>query len=193
MNTPAGVVLCPVEPLPNQLDDHVQSWDMAFKQTDAGSYVVGQVWGRAGANVYLRDQVRARLDFPATVQAVEQLSRQWPMTSAKYVEDAANGPAVLATLQARVPGLIAVTVDRSKAARANAVAPYVEAGNVYLPHPRLAPWVEGLIEECAALPNGAHDDQADALTQAVDRLLKGMSTGDVDAIWRKAMDWTSSG
>jgi predicted phage terminase large subunit-like protein len=43
----------------------------------------------------------------------------------------------------------------------------IEAGNVYLPHPQIYPWVTDLIEECAAFPNGAHDDQVDAMTQAL--------------------------
>ncbi len=46
-------------------------------------------------------------------------------------------------------------------------APLVEAGNVYLPHPDYMPWVKDFIEECAAFPNGAHDDQVDAMTQAL--------------------------
>jgi len=29
------------------------------------------------------------------------------------------------------------------------------------------PWVTDFIEECAAFPNGAHDDQVDAMTQAL--------------------------
>jgi phage terminase large subunit-like protein len=29
------------------------------------------------------------------------------------------------------------------------------------------PWVNDFIEECAAFPNGAHDDQVDAMTQAL--------------------------
>jgi phage terminase large subunit-like protein len=36
-----------------------------------------------------------------------------------------------------------------------------------LPHPQYATWVDGFIEECAAFPNGAHDDQVDAMTQAL--------------------------
>ena len=54
-----------------------------------------------------------------------------------------------------------------KVARAAAVSPLIEAGNVYLPHPHYAPWVNDFIEECAAFPNGAHDDQVDAMTQAL--------------------------
>ena len=52
-------------------------------------------------------------------------------------------------------------------ARAAAVSPLIEAGNIYLPHPLYAPWVNDFIEECAAFPNGAHDDQVDAMTQAL--------------------------
>jgi len=39
----------------------------------------------------------------------------------------------------------------------------------YLPHPAVAPWVENFIEECAAFPNGAHDDQVDGMTQALNQ------------------------
>jgi len=46
-----------------------------------------------------------------------------------------------------------------KVARAAAVSPLIEAGNVYLPHPHYTPRVNDFIEECADFPNGAHDDQ----------------------------------
>ncbi len=52
----------------------------------------------------------------------------------------------------------------------------VESGNVYLPHPAIAPWVDGFIDECASFPNGKHDDQVDQMTQALNRL-RGMSHG----------------
>ena len=64
-------------------------------------------------------------------------------------------------------GIIAVAPEGGKVARAAAVSPGIEAGNVYLPHAQIAPWVTGFIEECAAFPNGAHDDQVDAATQAL--------------------------
>jgi predicted phage terminase large subunit-like protein len=35
------------------------------------------------------------------------------------------------------------------------------------PHPQFMPWVHEFIEECAAFPNGAHDDQVDAMTQVL--------------------------
>jgi len=70
----------------------------------------------------------------------------------------------------RVQGLVAVTPEGGKIARAQAVSPQVEAGNVYLPHPAIAPWVEPFMEECSTFPNGKNDEQVDQMTQALNRL-----------------------
>jgi phage terminase large subunit-like protein len=51
--------------------------------------------------------------------------------------------------------------QRGKEARAQAVSPQVESGNVYLPHPAIAPWVEAFVDELATFPNGKHEDQVD--------------------------------
>jgi predicted phage terminase large subunit-like protein len=116
----------------------------------------------ARANCY---PIRARMDCPTTVKAVRSLSARYPQALAKLIEDKANGPAVVQMLQHEISGLLAVNPQGGKAARAAAISPLIEAGNVYLPHPKLAPWVNDFIEECAAFPNGAHDDQVDAMTQ----------------------------
>jgi len=150
----------------------VQSWDCAFKDADTADYVVGQVWGRKGPNAYLLDQVRARMDFPSTVRAVKGLSAKWPRCTAKLIEDKANGTAVLQTLKREIPGLIPVEPEGGKVARANAVAPFIEAGNVFLPDPQHAPWIHDFVEECAAFPGGRHDDQVDAMSQALGWLMQ---------------------
>ena len=77
----------------------------------------------------------------------------------------------------------------SKVARAAAVLPQIEAGQVFLPQPRwpdgrLRPeyaWVEDFIDSCAAFPNGTHDDDVDALTQLLLRcqLSMGLSAGEI--------------
>ena len=157
----------PAVDLPARLGEQIQSWDCAFKDLETSDFVVGQVWGRYGADRLLLDQVRARLDCPATVKAVREMSEKWPYTLAKLIEDKANGPAVIQMLQHEISGILPVNPEGGKVARAAAVSPLIEAGNVYLPHPHIAPWVTALIEECAAFPNGAHDDQVDAATQAL--------------------------
>ena len=157
-------------PLPERFDQMVQSWDLAFKDVATSDYVVGQVWGTTGADRYLLDQRRDRWDLPHTLQAIRELSDKWPQATAKLVEDKANGPAVIASLQHEIGGLIAVNPEGGKMARAAAVSPQIEAGNIYLPHPSIAPWVDGLIEECTSFPRARHDDQVDAMTQALHRL-----------------------
>jgi predicted phage terminase large subunit-like protein len=152
---------------PFRVDESLQSWDCTFKDLDTSDYVVGQVWERLGPAYLLGDQVRVRMDCPATVKAVRELSAKWPQCLAKLIEDKANGSAVIQMLSTHIPGIIPVNPEGGKIARAMAVSPLIEAGNVYLPHPLYAPWVNDFIEECAAFPNGAHDDQVDAMTQAL--------------------------
>lgn len=142
-----------------------QSWDMTFKDTKRGSFVVGQVWGVARPKFYLLAQVRARLDFVGTLDVFSTVCEMWPQSTAKLVEDKANGPAVISALKERIGGILPVQPRGSKEARAAAVSPLVESGNVYLP--ARAPWLEGFMDEAAAFPNGTTDDQVDAMTQAL--------------------------
>jgi len=149
----------------------VQSWDLAFKGEDSSDYVVGQVWLRVGNTAYLLDQVRRRMNFNETCEAIKAMSAKWPQAIAKFVEDRANGPAVINALQGQVMGMIPIEPEGSKYARASAVSPLVWSGNVQLPSPRIAPWVETFLQEALSFPAGANDDQIDAFTQAVNRLL----------------------
>lgn len=149
---------------PPRLGTVIQSWDMAFKGTDTADYVVGQIWAQDGPNLYLLDQVRGRWTFTETCRQVLQLSQRWPMATAKLVEDKANGTAVIDALSQQIPGLIPVEPRGGKTVRAAAVSPLVEAGNIHIPATN---WASDLIEEAAAFPNAAHDDQVDALTQAL--------------------------
>lgn len=152
--------------------DHlVQSWDMAFKDTDTSDYVAGLTVGVKDGVAYVLDAIQGRYDFPATLRAVQHAAARFPAASPRYVEDKANGSAVLATLRGRVPGLQAVEPYGGKLARAHAVAPAVADGKVRLPPREAAPWVDALLAELTSFPKGAHDDQVDALTQALRPLL----------------------
>ena len=152
-------------------DDLLISWDLTFKDTAGSDYVAGQVWMRRGADAFLLDQVHGRMNFPDTTRAVRQLAARWPQAVLKIVEDKANGPAVIAALRGTVPGIVPEEPQGGKEARAAAVSPLVEAGNVWLPAPELCPWVDGFIEEAAGFPTAAHDDQVDAMSQGLNRLV----------------------
>jgi len=158
--------------LVDECDEMVMSWDMTFKDTKSSDYVVGQVWARRGANLYLLDQIHRRLSFTDTMAAFKAMTARWPQATAKYVEDKANGTAIIDTFRSKIPGIVAVTPTESKYARANAVAPIIEAGNVHLPEASIALFdPEGLIDEAAAFPHGGHDDQVDATSQALAQLM----------------------
>lgn len=158
--------------LVHDADELVMSWDMAFKDTKSSDYVVGQVWARKGANVYLLDQVHKRLSFPDTLVAFQALCARWPQATRKLVEAAANGEAVIQSLNSKIAGIVPVKPRESKYARASAVTPFLEAGNTWLPGNEIALFgVDELIEEAASFPNGAHDDQVDAASQALAAML----------------------
>jgi predicted phage terminase large subunit-like protein len=149
------------------MDELIISWDMTFKETGT-SYVVGQVWGRSGANSYLVDMVRGKWDFPETVSNVKALCNRFKQSGAVYIEEKANGAAIISTLRDVIPGIIPVLPKESKEARAYAVSYICEAGNVYLP--QNSDWIDTAINEICTFPNAQNDDIVDAMTQALDKL-----------------------
>lgn len=149
------------------LDEIIISIDAAFKDKRDSDFVVMQVWGRAGASKYLIDQLREKLSFTNTVAALRGLCAQYPAAHLKLIEDKANGTAIIDFLRHDIPGIVPVNPKESKTARAYAVQPTLEAGNVYLP--AAAPWLQEFVLECTSFPNAAHDDQVDAMTQALSR------------------------
>lgn len=153
--------------LPNDLERIILSWDCAFKESNTSDFVVGQVWGQKGANLYLINQTRSRMDFPKTLQAFKYMCTLFPRASAKLIEDKANGQAIIDSLKREIAGIIAITPKESKEARAAATAYLWEAGNVLLPNPDTNKWVLDFIEEHINFPNTEHDDQVDAGSQAL--------------------------
>jgi len=159
--------------LPTRFDELWQSWDMAFKGTTRADRVAGQTWGIQRANRFLLQAVCRRMDFLGTLAAVRAMSVDFPSCNGKLVEDKANGPAVMSALEDDIGGFIPVEPHGSKEARAHAVSPLIQAGNVYLPHPDIYPWVLVLIHMVTTFPNAANDDEVDAMTQLLNHLRGG--------------------
>lgn len=157
--------------LPRNFDIVIQSWDFTFKKTESSDFVVGQVWGRKGPNKYLLDQVRGRMGFTESVQAMRSLSAKWPEAMTKYVEEKANGAAIIDTLKKEMSGIVPINPKESKESRAHAITGQFQAGNVLLP--KYAPWLHDYLEEHKVFPSGQHDDQVDATTQALLQLTSG--------------------
>ena len=157
--------------LPFHIDEYIQSWDFAAKDKSNSDFTVGQVWARKGADKYLIYQIRGVFSFPDACQQVINMTNRYPMARRKFIEDKANGPAIIQTLRSKVAGLIPVEPRGDKVARVNAITPDFESGNVYFPDPSVQPWVERTFEpEIFSFPNGKNDDQVDAMSQALDKL-----------------------
>lgn len=145
----------------------IMSVDATFKDESDSDFVSIQVWGKTGTNSYLIDRVKARMNFPATLQSIRNMKKKHPDIGAIFIEDKANGSAIISVLQREIPGIIGVNPEGGKVARVNAVSPYIEAGNVYLPR---TDWTHDFVEECASFPKGKNDDDVDSMSQALNRL-----------------------
>jgi predicted phage terminase large subunit-like protein len=106
------------------------------------------------------------------------LERYGRLPHTVLVENTALGPDVIAELRGEISGIRPVTPQGDKTMRAHAVAPQVEAHQVFVPGfmaadgsgpdtGRTPLWAQEFVDECAGFPNGSHDDQVDAMSQAL--------------------------
>ena len=159
-----------------QFGTEIISVDASFKGDDSSDYVSIQVWGKRAQDYYLRYCLNKRLNFPDTVEAIKTIYRLFPRARTVLIEEAANGPAIIQTLQ-REMFIIPVTPLGGKISRVNAISPAIESGHVFLPDPAKAPWVSDYIDQWTAFPNSKYDDMVDATSQALARMI--YSSGEV--------------
>lgn len=144
------------------------SVDATFKDSATSDYVAIQVWGKVNGGYYLRHRVKKHLDFPATVAEIKRVRSMFPNATRIYIEDKANGSAIIQVLSRQISGVVPVNPLGGKVARVNAVSPFIEVGHVYLP--KNAPWIEEYLKEWSEFPAGKHDDEVDATSQALAQL-----------------------
>jgi predicted phage terminase large subunit-like protein len=147
-------------------DQVISSWDMTFKDSKESDYVVGTTWGRRDSEFYLLDMVRKQMAFTESLESVRQTFNKWE-PQATLIETAANGEAILDTLESEIPGILGVKPEGSKEARAQSISPLMESGQVYLPDMDQNPWVQEFVEEFANFPNARFDDIVDSTSMAL--------------------------
>ncbi len=151
-----------------KFDQTVMSVDATFKDGDRNDFVAISVWGKRENRIYLLKMINEHLNLSGTLHKIRLMKAKYPKIGAIYIEDAANGQAIIQTLQNEIMGIIAVPPDKSKEARVNAVSFAIEAGNVYLPQGD--PMTFKFIEQCAKFPNDKHDDMVDSMSMAIIKL-----------------------
>ncbi|MGH9541379.1 MAG: phage terminase large subunit, partial [Terriglobales bacterium] len=149
-------------------DQVIVSVDASFKGNKDSDLVAMQVWGFAGVNSYLCDRRTQRLDYAQTKHALRALIEKWAILghpiSAVLCEDKANGPAIISEMSSEFPLIPINPGADSKVSRTLAVAPQVEAGTVFIPE---GADFDELIDLLAKFPRARHDDDCDALSQAL--------------------------
>ena len=144
------------------------SLDATFKDGEKNDYVALEIWGKIENRFYLVDLVNEHLNFSDTVRKLRIFIAKYPRLGAIYIEDKANGPAIITHLKNEVAGIIPVAPDASKESRVQAVSFLIEAGNVYVPQDR--EFTRKFIEQCAKFPNDKHDDMVDGMSMALNKL-----------------------
>lgn len=159
-----------------KMDKTVLSVDCAFKDGKDNDYVVLTLWGIKGSNKYLMHLVRDKLDIIATISEIADIHARFSGITYTLIEDKANGSAIISMIQDKVKGVIPFNPGQdSKVARLNAVAPQIEAGNLWVPDKYYEPnrerfsWCTEILDECideiCVFPKGANDDFVDSVSQ----------------------------
>jgi predicted phage terminase large subunit-like protein len=154
--------------IPQNISKLILTMDCAFKGTSDSDYVVAAVFAKSGIDTYMIDMVRGQWDFPETIRQLKLFIAKYPHLREKYIEDKANGQAVIDTLKNQIVGIIPVTPKESKESRASAVSNIISSGHFYLP--MNANWRDIAINELTVFPNGAHDDIVDVVCHALMKL-----------------------
>lgn len=155
--------------VPEDIEEMAIFVDASFKKTEDSDRVAVQVWGRQKNKAYMIDSDWRRMGFVETVQAIKTMRLRWPEARFIYIEDKANGSAIIDALKNEIPGVIPMQPEGGKEARISAVSKYMEAGNVLLPS--YGTWTQAFIDEACTFPKGQHDDAIDCAAYAIKKLL----------------------
>ena len=162
---------------PPPCDYIIQSYDTAFTKSERADYSAITTWGvfypdeGDEAAIILLDAEKGRWEFPELKDQAMRLYEEYEPDMVLIEQKASGTPLTQDLRKAGIP-VSGFTPGRGadKFSRMNACAPVFESGMVWCPETR---WADEVVEECAAFPNGEHDDLADSMTQAILRFRQG--------------------
>ncbi len=159
----------------------IQTYDTAYSKKETADYSVISTWGvfvpsaDSGPNLILLSVKRGRWDFPELKRVAKDEYRYWNPDNVLIEAKATGTPLQQELRKMGIPVTMYAPGGRKsgqdKISRANAVAPILESGMIW--YPEQQDWAEEMVEECAAFPNGSHDDQVDAAIMAWMRFRQG--------------------
>lgn len=145
-------------------DRFLLSWDTAFTDGELSDYSVGLTFVVRGDLLFLIDVFRERLRYPDLKRAI------WDQCRRRHnpiclVEEASVGKALIQDLRAKGLKVTGFKPGGDKVSRLSQESGQLEEGRLLVPTD--APWLADFRDELLAFPRGRHDDQVDALSQAL--------------------------
>lgn len=149
------------------MDRMVVTVDAAFKKTQHGSRVSVCVIGSRGPDRYLIDNDTRPMHLEDTINSIDAMLIRYPDARNRIlIEDKANGSEIIRRLKERLTGVIAINPgNNSKESRFMSVTGVFEGGNFWID--RNASYRESVEYELTQFPDCQHNDQVDAIVQAL--------------------------
>lgn len=156
---------------PSQVLWTIQSWDTGFKTGEDNSYSACTTWFETEGGYYLVHAWWDKVSFPDLKNAAVEMYERF-LPDEVLVEDKASGQSLIQelALSTKIP-LKAVKPTGDKTARAHAVTPLFESGNVHIADGEK--WADEVISCAASFPRTKNTDVVDSVTQALEYLRHG--------------------
>lgn len=159
----------------------IVSVDTAAKDNQRADYTVVQTWAETiDRKFYLLRQTRKKALFNDMIAIIEQQAIK-DGADMILIEDKGSGTSYIQNRgrtnfqrrQAPCPIVAFDPMGQSKSFRFDEISPLIVAGDVFVP--KYAKWMDAFLKEVAQFPESAHDDQVDAMSQAL-KYLRGNKT-----------------
>jgi predicted phage terminase large subunit-like protein len=136
----------------------------------------------SGASLIQAFKEAVRIDHQVKTILLQRLDYRGPIDAELHPEVA--------------PPIVPIKPDHDKLARAQAITPMVERGDMLLPDPSVfdVPWLRDFLTELLTFTgiNDVHDDQVDSVTQLLN-YIRGLGSFDVMTWWRKNAQQAEAG
>jgi len=144
-------------------DDIIVSWDIALSEAETGDYSACVVLLQREEVFYILEVIRGRFPFDALKRKVMEVKRRYGSPTL-LIEDSPISRGLIQSLSEQSINVTTYKPDTDKRSRVIAQTDLFAGGSVRFP--QRAAWLEEFTAELLAFP-GRHDDQVDALTQAL--------------------------
>jgi predicted phage terminase large subunit-like protein len=151
----------------------IQCWDLAISEKTTADYTCGWTIGLDEQNnVFILERRKGHWDFNRTLAEIEDMGKKWASATASGtlaaigIEQVAyQAAAVQEAMRRTMLPIVPYKPDKDKVVRARLLEARAAANKVV--RPADASWWADFVPEAEFFPDGAHDDQIDALSGAV--------------------------